>query len=168
MNKQQYVNEQVILPLGTARVKVAALGIVEVLAHLENKVLAVHRADVAEMAKEFEGKERADYIIAERKQLPQGDDLTEQAIDFIGTLEGVQAIVIQAITKWNSLTPEEIVEIFEDGTEEEFTEIFNIASATLLADDDDGDEENKDDDTDDKSVKGKKRVKKKSTKKQKK
>jgi hypothetical protein len=142
MNKQDYVNETVVLPLGkNKKLRIKSLGIVEMLAHLENKVLAAHRVDVAEMAKSFEGKTRADYIIAERKQLPQGDALAKEALDFMGTLEGIQSIVIQAITKSNNLTPDDVLELFKDASEDEFSEIFNIAAATLLNVGDDDDDE---------------------------
>ena len=157
MNKQEYVNETVVLPLGKERkLRIKSLGIVEMLAHLENKVLAAHRADVAEMAKSFEGKDRADYIIAERKQLPQGDDLAREALDFMSTLEGIQSIVIKAITKSNDLSPDDVIELFKDGTEAEFSDIFDVAGATLLNSDDDDDEE-----ADDKPVKKKPRKKRK-------
>jgi hypothetical protein len=141
MDKRDYVNETAVLPLGKAKdLRIKSLGIVEMLAMLENKVLAAHRADIAEMAKSFEGKTRADYIIAERKQLPQGDDLAKEALDFMGTLEGVQSIVIKAITKSNDLTPDDVLELFKDGSTEEFSEIFNVAAATLLGDDEDDDD----------------------------
>ena len=119
MSISELANTPIEITLGGRSLKIQRLSIKELFTPAETKVQQDYIKSVQEISLNLTGKEKTDFLLTALKSTPKGQDLDQQALDYMSTPIGVAQVLMIGLNKCQSVTEDEVAHLMLHATQSE-------------------------------------------------
>jgi hypothetical protein len=128
MSLNEQANEPIEITLGGRKLKIQRLSISELFIPAQTKIKNDYIANITEMAKNKEGKDKNDFEDRMFDKIPTGKELDSLALEYMETPVGVAQALMIGLNKGQAITELEVSDLISNATESELNFIRDYMS----------------------------------------
>jgi ABC-type Zn uptake system ZnuABC Zn-binding protein ZnuA len=119
MSISELDNTPVDITLAGRKLKIQRLSIRELFTPAETKIQKEYIANVQEIAKGLTGKDKTDFMITALKDMPKGQALEQQALDYMATPIGIAQVLMLGLNKCQAISEDDVANLMLKASESE-------------------------------------------------